>query len=64
MNWGVFGGGESSPTWSHPPKEKTIYVHVLKGLTPEQREHPQHVFLLFHAKALRLQSQGGVRSQE
>lgn len=28
------------------------------------REYPQHVICLLHAKALRLQSQGGVRSQE
>ena len=64
MNWGVFGFGNSGLACFYQPKEKTIYVHVLKGLRSEQREHPQHVFLLFHAKALRLQSQGGVRSQE
>ena len=67
MNWGVFGGGDSRLVRGLVPHQKySIYVHIPSiGLTPaQQREYPQHVLLLFHAKALRLQSQGGVRSQE
>lgn len=68
MNWGVFVeallGSAGLVSRNNVFNLRARSIQLLGATQQPRREHPRHVLLLFHAKALRLQSQGGVRSQE